>query len=232
MSDNEYKKRILKTVVCFATIALFILGFDKVSFVLTTITNVTLPFIIGGIIAFAINMPVRFFENKVFKFKTKFGLKIKRPISIIISFLILILVISVIVIIVVPQISKTITDATNSIPEFVRNTATIIQEKFELKGEWQKEIQAIKDASDSWKTLVEYISRYLPTDMFKSVNMVYSFIEGVFSSFLTGIISIVFCVYSIILEFRIPHAISEFGTLCKFGEFLKSRSSKQYCGCS
>ena len=46
------------------------------------------PFLVGGLLALFLNVPMNFFENKVFKFldRVKFGHKLKRPLAVLIVF--------------------------------------------------------------------------------------------------------------------------------------------------
>ena len=103
MEGEDFKRKFLKIFSLLSICIILVLGFDKICNVGRILLDAFSPFIIGGVFAVVLNMPMRFFENKVLKFKTKLGKKIKRPLSIIISFLIFLLIIGLVCWAIIPK---------------------------------------------------------------------------------------------------------------------------------
>ena len=79
------------------------------------------PFILGGVIAFIMKIPLNFLERKVFdKVKNEKFQKHKRTISIAISFIFIILVFFLITAIILPQLIKSFDGLRKSLPSFLQ----------------------------------------------------------------------------------------------------------------
>ncbi len=128
--------------------------FDAVGFFFSII----MPFTVGLCIAFILNIPMKFFEDKLF---AKIGAKkpdgrlrkvakfLSRPVSMILAFIFVALLITLVVLMIVPEIGNTVKLLTEAIPKFIDDAFTVIENlficlgivsesMFELKGDWDK----------------------------------------------------------------------------------------------
>lgn len=82
------------------------------------ILGILTPFLVGGLLALFLNVPMNFFENKVFKCfdRFKFGKSLKRPLAVLIVFAILILIICLVVPYLVTEVGKTIESIVKQLP--------------------------------------------------------------------------------------------------------------------
>ena len=86
---------------------LLYLGVSNISYILKAfsyLVSVIFPFIIGGCMAFIINVPMRFFETKLFS-KVKKG---KRALSLILAILCIIGVLALISFLILPELANTL----------------------------------------------------------------------------------------------------------------------------
>ena len=116
---------ILFTIIAFLAIQ----NIDEVFYVLGLAWGIIFPFVLGGIIAFILNIPMRAIEKRFFK---KCVIKIKnddesircvqkkyvRPISLIITVTLVFAVISAVVLIVVPQVGNTVKELVKTAEAF------------------------------------------------------------------------------------------------------------------
>ena len=72
MEDKDFKVKLIRRLTIFATIIIIVLGFDKIKWIGGILLDSLSPFLIGVFIAILLNIPVRFLETKVLKFKNKF----------------------------------------------------------------------------------------------------------------------------------------------------------------
>ena len=80
------------------------------------------PFIIGGAIAFVINILMRKVEKLLFsKANGRIAQRVKRPVSILLSVLLLLLIITLVFVIVLPQVVRTLGEIGMQIPVFLQN---------------------------------------------------------------------------------------------------------------
>lgn len=93
--------------------------FDGIKFVWGVIS----PFVLGGVIAFIVNIPMRFFEEKLFDKakvkKKKWAEKLARPLSLILALLLIIGIIATVVLIVIPELGNTLLNLGKTIQDFI-----------------------------------------------------------------------------------------------------------------
>ena len=125
-------KKIRELIVFTALIVVALWKFDVVLGVIKAVWGIIFPFVLGGAIAFVINVPMSFLEKKLFgKAKekgSKAAGKLARPISL---FLTIILVVGVIVLVMfglIPQLTATIGSLMNSIAEFIPQMQSWVRE--------------------------------------------------------------------------------------------------------
>ena len=97
-----------------------------------------MPLIIGGAIAYVINILMRFYEKHYFKnSKSKFVEKSRRPVCLLLSFLTLFALVFLLIRLVVPQLIESITLIVNEAPNTFKNIVKKA-EKYELFRQLQK----------------------------------------------------------------------------------------------
>lgn len=118
---NEVYKKIFLTGLALLFIAYLFLNSKSIFTGFGTLLGIMAPFILGGVIAFIMKIPLNFFERKVFsKIKNKKIEKHKRTISIALTFIFIILVIFIIMAIIVPQLINSSDGIRKSLPSFLQ----------------------------------------------------------------------------------------------------------------
>lgn len=162
----ELNKKNVKKIIGIITFALvlcaLLLNFKAVLTAISFVWGVCFPFVLGGAIAFCVNIPMSFFERKLFKPSQKNGKgqKIKkalaRPTSLIITLLCAAAIIAVVIGVLVPQLGTTVESIKESMKEFVPKAQSWMQETFggkegiieyvgSMELDWTKWIESIKD---------------------------------------------------------------------------------------
>lgn len=124
MELNKENIRKLRGLILF-TILIFVALFNyKILLAgLKLVGNVILPFVLGGAIAFVLNVPMNFIERKLFgkakKNKKKWAKRLARPLSFILSLCFVIGIIGVVVFVVVPELGKTIMNLGKTLQEVI-----------------------------------------------------------------------------------------------------------------
>lgn len=108
-----------------ALIAVFILALINWSYLVQTISmiwSVVFPLILGGMIAFVLNLLMTWIEKYLYpNAKNKYLKGSRRPVAIILAVLIVCLVIAATVVIVVPQLASAVMTLIDVIPEAIQN---------------------------------------------------------------------------------------------------------------
>lgn len=118
LSKSIFKS--IMTLIAFAGVLVLLLTrLDLIALVLKEIFAVLTPFLVGFIIAYVLNIPYMFFMNKAFKFMDRspeeqenkvdeFMAKLRKPLSLILSFAILFAVVILLLSIIIPQITNSL----------------------------------------------------------------------------------------------------------------------------
>lgn len=158
------------------------------------------PFLIGAVIAFVLNVPLRFFEHHVFchikhpKFK-----EVERGLSILLSLLLVWIALSLVVRIVVPQLIESISLLVSTIPGYVDYLTNFLSEyenDSEAIANFVKQIESI-----SPQTLEQYTMNWLNDQVTAHALLSSAFMStvGIVSSVAAGVINFfvafVFAIY-------------------------------------
>ena len=189
---EKYKKDIIKLIL-FTVIIIFAFIYIKtIGSFLAYLINIFMPFIIGIFIAFILNVLLNFVENKLFKklnnknYKT--WSKLKRPVSVIITFIIIITIIVFILGLLIPQLQ-------NTVSLFTKNFDTYKEQTIEILNNFGINSESINNYNTSINNLKNEITSYINNNR----NEIMQITIGVASNFLGSItsiiIGIVFAIY-------------------------------------
>ena len=124
-------KKIRELIIFTVLLVVALWKFEVVIDVLKTIWGIIFPFVLGGAIAFVINVPMSFLEKKIFgkiKEGNKVGEKLARPISILLTIILAVGVIILVMFGVIPQLTRTIASLMMSIANFIPQMQDWIRE--------------------------------------------------------------------------------------------------------
>ena len=202
MNLNRKNIRKIRGLMLFAAIVILALMkidllWEGVLFVLSILR----PFILGGMIAFVINIPMRFFERKLFdeerlgKSKVKGLLKCKRGMSLVLAFLAVSLVITLVILTVIPQLAATVRELANKIPVFWTNVMGQMEVVLSKNPELLKQIEGMKMPEIDWKKMIETIIGFLGNGMGNMLTSTVTVASSIISNTVNFFIALVFSVY-------------------------------------
>lgn len=109
MNNINFKRRVVFTGLVFGLTALIVFNIKGILTILNTILSVLWPIILGGFMAFILNIIVDSAEKRFLsKTNSKLIKKLKRPISILMSLAFFIIIILLLSRIIIPQISRSL----------------------------------------------------------------------------------------------------------------------------
>ncbi len=192
--DKKTLKRIFLGVI--ACIAIYWLLHEpaRVQSIFGAILSVLKPFILGGVLAFIINVPMRAMENGFLKKINKSGLR--RLIAVVLTFVVVLLIISAVFWLLIPQIISTVNLLIPSIYEFALETKDwaleILNDKPELKA-WLKLNTDLENTN--LDTLIQNALTIAKNSVTTIIGGAVSAVESVFSAVFDFVIGIVFAIY-------------------------------------
>ena len=117
-------KEIMLLILFTAVVCLGVLNISTVIEWIGSLLGMLKPFLIGGCIAFVVNLPLKTIEEKLLKKFPQSLNKSKRAISILLSLMFIIAVIVFVILTVIPQLGSALTQLGQKIPVFLENTIT------------------------------------------------------------------------------------------------------------
>ena len=192
------KKNMRKIMILITFTILLLVGLMNVGVVMNTVgwsLGILMPFIIGGGIAFLLSVPMRLFEEKIFrkgKTDNKVLNKIRRPMSILLSLLMIIGIILFVIFLVSPEISKTVVKLTETIPEFFENAEEWFMNLGVKYPQIQKYIDNYTFDLDRISTYVIDMTQTIGSDVLAST---FSILGSIVSTITNFVIGLVFAIY-------------------------------------
>lgn len=124
MELNKETLRKLRWLVVFtALVVVAFINYELIFQALGTCWNIVFPFVLGGAMAFVLNVPMHFFEKNLFiqrKYKDKpLAAKLARPCSLVITLAVVAGVVFLVIFVVVPELGKTFVSLGKSIQLFL-----------------------------------------------------------------------------------------------------------------
>lgn len=193
--DKNNVKKLLFIIVFSIIVYVAFENIDIIFKYIGILCGILIPFFIGGTIAFVLNIPMSYIENKIFNnskiFKYKISKSIYRPISLIISIIFVILIFSAVINIVVPQLISTLYSIGNSIYEFIPKAVEFFKSIIK-SDEAVSYIEKFKDLD--WQTVLNYVSNFLKSGG-SMLNSTINVVSTIFSTTVNIIIGFIFALY-------------------------------------
>lgn len=183
---NEVYKKVFLMGLALLFVAYLFLNSKIIFNGFGILLGILAPFMLGGVIAFIMKIPLNFLERKVFdKVKSEKFQKHKRTISIAISFIFIILVFFLITAIILPQLIKSFDGLRKSLPSFLQMAIDKTREIPYLNN-YSDKLQSEYD-NLSWNEIFNRVKSFV-TSSEKSSHILNSAISTA-SSILGGLVS-------------------------------------------
>ena len=181
---EKQKFRDILLIVCIGiTLFVFLINYIWIINIVEFLWNLFLPFTIGFIFAFILNVLVRWFENKPFK-----KLKTKRVLSIVLSLIVVFGSVIALLMILMPQVENAGRLFAKNFPEYQRNVYSL-GEKIGLSDETLDMID-LGDAS-----IKDKIVNYFSDNNERILKLTMGFANSLVNAFANFFIGLIFALY-------------------------------------
>lgn len=188
-------KKIRELIIFTVLLVVALWKFEVVIDVLKTIWGIIFPFVLGGAIAFVINVPMSFLEKKIFgkiKEGNKAGEKLARPISILLTIILAVGVIILVMFGVIPQLTRTIASLMMSIANFIPQMQEWIREFSHNNQDIMKLVDQVQFNPDQ---AIKWGISILGSGAGNMMNTTMSAVGSIVSGFATFFIAFSFACY-------------------------------------
>ena len=200
------------------------------------------PFILGAVIAFILNVPMSGIEKRFYKEpkkekSRKIAEKLKRPVSILLTFIIALGIITLVCWLVIPALAKTIGQLAEDLPVAVKNLGESLKNNKFLTEQFAK-------FDFDTKAIIDKITKWLDggENVLDAISSTAGVVKGIFSSVVNFVLGICFAVYMLaqkeklkaqckkLLNAFLPEkVVAGIGKICHrsvkcFGDFLTGQT--------
>ncbi|MBR2924421.1 MAG: AI-2E family transporter [Clostridia bacterium] len=206
------ERKKMRNVLITGTILIFIFAvsqhLDWFGQLFLKTLGILVPFLVGGLLALFLNVPMRFFENKVFRFpaRFKFGEKLKRPLAVLVVFAILILIVCLVVPYLVTEVGKTFDSIMKQLPAaYAKLNEWLLSKDFDLSGYLSTAL--VPPTEDQLNAQLEQILKFALSGVAFSTGV----IGGLYQSILSLFFTIMFTVYFLFSKEKLASQFKRLG---------------------
>lgn len=192
--EIKIEKKTLKRILLIAVLSILVVWIlnspSQLTSVFQLIGRVFTPFIVGLVIAFIINVPMRWMESKMKKIKKA---KVRRVFAMILSFLLVILILCGVLGLLIPELITTIADLIPKLTAFFTNlekkVTLILQENPQLA-------ELLGNAANfNWTELLQKGLTFLENSLSSILSKTWGAVISVGGFFIDAFIAIIFATY-------------------------------------
>lgn len=191
--EKKTLKRILLVAVVCIVLYWILSAPVQLKMVLGILGNIFTPFIVGLVIAFIINVPMRWLESKMTKVRKHW---VRRVIAMSLSFLLVAAILAGVLWLLIPEVVKTISDLIPQLTEFVSNLEVNIENLIKDNPQLSNWLFGEGGAADfDWAGLIETGLAFLGERLADIVTTTLLALLSVGSFLISAFIAIVFAIY-------------------------------------
>lgn len=192
MEISKQTKKHLMQVLAFAILLYCgIEHFDVVIMVVRFVLGIGMPFILGGAIAFILNVPMKRIEKHLFPKNQKLQ-KFRRTAAYLLTLVCVIGIITLALVVVIPELGNTISMLIEQIPVAVK----AIQEWLvEIPEKWPALAPAIEELDIDWSSISASVVDFVQSIASGLVSSGGKFFSGIVSGVTTFVIGFTFSIY-------------------------------------
>ena len=188
--NKKFKDNILLgtylIILCF-----ILLNLKSVASALGNIFNIINHFIIAFCMAFVLNLQLIFFENKFFKFldkeKSSFVRGLKRPLSILATFITVIGLIIALGLFVIPQLISSVSTLLDTVPDYIKSFESLINQYVSSTEVLQNIYNTLMG---TWRELLQFFANFLTTSLSSILNTTVTITSGIVNFILSLVLTI------------------------------------------
>lgn len=197
MELNQENIRKIKEIILFTAVIIVCLWkYETVLDILFFVLNILTPFILGGAIAFVLNVPMNFVQRHLFDEerikKSKVLQKMARPVSMILVLIAVFGIVAIVMFILIPQLGETFANLGRSIQAFIPQ----IQEWASRLFNDNKEIMdMVNNLEFDWNKIMDTGINFFKNGAGSVVDSTITAAKSIVSGLTTFFIAFVFAIY-------------------------------------
>lgn len=193
--DKKTVRRLLLCAVAVIVVYWLLHDSSQVKLAFGGIMSILTPFVVGSVLAFIINVPMRSFERSFHKIQSP---RLRRCAALGATLICIAIVITIVLVLLIPQLIQTLKDLVNILPIHAQNAykwvVNAVSSRPNLR-EWV--VNNIKIENIDWSTLVNKLLSWLGESISKLIPQAFSVIGFLFTGMFNAFISAAFAIYAL-----------------------------------
>lgn len=206
MEISKQSKKHLMQIIAFAILLYCgIEHFRVVVAVFQFILGILMPFLIGGAIAFVLNVPMKKIEKHLFTGNKKMD-SLRRPLAYVLTLLCVIGMLTLAMVVVIPELGNTITLLMEQIPVAIKEIQKLLAE---IPKQWPALAPAIEELNVDWSSLSTAAVNFVQSIASGVVSSGVGFFSGIVNGVTTFVIGFTFSIYVLFQKEKLASQIKQ-----------------------
>ena len=191
MDLNKKNMKNLMFLIVFAVLVLVgVQRIENLAAGFVFLMRIVFPFILGGAMAFILNIPMHFLEGRVFaKAKKK---KLVRPVSLVLSILFVVAILQIVLVVVIPEIAATFAGISKNIEAFLPKLEQWLTEAFPDSEQLEMWIESLEF---NWDKILQSAVNFLKNGAGNVLSSTVTVAKTVINSLMNFFVGFVFACY-------------------------------------
>lgn len=200
--NKDNVKKILGIITFTLILLALLLNMGAVKSNLMFLWGIIFPFVMGGVIAFILNIPMTAIERKLFGMRSERGRtqkiligiknRLARPISMVLAILFVVAILAVMLVVVIPQLGRTIDSVSEGMAAFWPKAQIWIEQIF---GDSEEIVDYINSLEFDWKSWLDQIKDFALSGAGNVISYTMSATKMVINGVATFFIAFIFSLY-------------------------------------
>lgn len=191
MDLNKKNMKNLMILIVFAVLVLVgVQRIENLAAGFVFLMRIVFPFILGGAMAFILNIPMHFLEGRLFaKAKKK---KLVRPVSLVLSILFVVAILQIVLVVVIPEIAATFASISKNIEAFLPKLEQWLTEAFPDSEQLELWINSLEF---NWDKILQSAVNFLKNGAGNVLSSTVTVAKTVINSLMNFFVGFVFACY-------------------------------------
>ena len=191
MDLNKKNMKNLMFLIVFAVLVLVgVQRIENLAAGFVFLMRIVFPFILGGAMAFILNIPMHFLEGRLFaKAKKK---KLVRPVSLVLSILFVVAILQIVLVVVIPEIAATFAGISKNIETFLPKLEQWLTEAFPDSEQLEMWIESLEF---NWDKILQSAVNFLKNGAGNVLSSTVTVAKTVISTLMNFFVGFVFACY-------------------------------------
>ncbi len=207
--DKIKIKQICGIILYVALILFALLHIETVVKGIGFLTGIVKPFLIGSMIAFILNIPMKGIEERLLgKWKGKIAKSLKRPVSLVLALLFLVSVIALVIVAILPQLQDTLTTLGNKLPVFFENVESWLTQLAVTYPALEEQLGELASTEFDWNSILAAIADFLQNGITNMLSSTVNVASGIIGAVTSSVIGFIFSLYILLQKEKLQNQIN------------------------